>query len=93
MDNNNNLFVLATLAVLFAFAFVFSFQALAEKNTFYMILAYIGLGLSLVVGLIFGIAQTREGAGLAAWFYVFSGFVFVTLIWFTTRVGNAAGFL
>lgn len=93
MDNNNNLFVLATLAVLFAFAFIFSFQALAEKNTFYMVLAFVGYGISLVVSLIFGLSLTREGGGLAAMFYIYVGVIAITLIWFTTRVGNAAGWL
>ena len=95
MENNNSLIVLVLMVAFYIFSFVFSLQSLlvTPPNALYMSLAFIGYVLSLVIGLMMAITILNEGSGLAMGYFVFVGAVAVTLIWYSTRIGNIYGFL
>lgn len=93
MDNNSTLAAFFTLVVVVAFSFIFSLQALYDANSLALILAFVGFIVGAAVTLAFGFALQQEGAALAIWFWVLLGVELIVLIWYTTRVGHAAGWL
>lgn len=93
MDNNNSMAVLVVLAAFYVFAFVFSFQSLAEGNVLYIVLALVGFALALIVSIMFGLVTSQEGARITLWFFIYAGIVAITTVWYITKLGVKFGFL
>jgi len=93
LDSNNPLSVFVVLVTLYIFSLTLSILSLGEWSAIFVIMAFSGLIVGLVVSLTVGLALQREGTSIAIAYLVFTGINQVTLVWFTTRFGHHLGFL
>jgi hypothetical protein len=76
------------ILLVFAFTFVFGWQAIAQQNTLYGVLAVIGYLTGIVSSLAIG-AQAREESGsLFVWFYAYAIVISIIFVWYLTRCGS-----
>jgi len=93
LDSNNPVSVFVVLVTLYIFSLTLSILSLGEWSAIFVIMAFSGLIVGLVVSLTVGLALQREGTSIAIAYLVFAGINQVTLVWFTTRFGHHLGFL
>lgn len=91
MDTRNGLVNFTLFIVIFAFAFVFSLDALAMPNTFYGVLALIGFIVCLAGSIFNGVLARQGGEALAVWFLTYAVIVAIVTVWYLTRCGTAFG--
>ncbi len=91
MDAKNGLVPFGLLIVLFAFTFVFGWDALLLPNVFYGGLATAGYIVCIAAGLFLGVMARRDGEALGLYFSVYGVVVSIVFVWYLTRCGTAFG--
>lgn len=91
MDNRSGLLIFAIFVLLFAFTFVFCWDALDKENVFYGVLALIGYVTCVSFGLFNGLLLRKDGGALAVWYYGYTILVSIVTVWYFTRCGTAFG--
>ncbi len=91
MDNRTNMVLFFSLAVIFAFTFVFCLDALSLPNVTYGIIALIGYIICMGFSLFQAALLKKEGSPLVYWFRTYTIVVGIVFVWYLTRTGTAFG--
>ncbi|GAB1432031.1 hypothetical protein MASR2M29_06560 [Spirochaetota bacterium] len=91
MDTKSGLINFFILVLVFAFAFIFSIEAIEGPNVFYGVVALVGFLVSLSASLFNGILAKKDGEALALWYLSFSVLIGIATVWYLTRCGTAFG--
>ncbi len=89
MESRNGLITFGIFVLLFAFTFVFCWDALAGQNTMYGVLALLGFVVLIAASLFNGITARQNGDALGVWFMTFAIIVSIVFVWYLTRCGTA----
>ncbi len=84
----NYMVFLIGLVILFAFSFIFCYDAIYMQSLIAGILAIIGYITALIIALVIGMASREEGGSLFISFFVVAGITAVVFIWYLTRAGT-----
>jgi len=91
MDNRNDLLLFVSLAILFAFTFVFGWDGLAVPETRSGFIAFVGFLFTLSVSIFKMQLLRKDGGAMLPWFGGFAILQGIVFVWFLTRVGTAMG--
>ncbi len=84
----NFLVFLVGLIILFAFSFIFCFQAIYSVNLTAGILAVIGFLAALVIALLVGLWSREEGGSLYLWYFGIAIITAIIFVWYLSRAGT-----
>ncbi len=87
MARNYLVFVIG-LVILFAFTFIFCYNAIYAQVLLSGILAVIGFLAVIIMSIAVGLSAQEEGGTLWIYFFVLSGIAAVVFVWFLTRAGT-----